>query len=95
MTHLMKHAWPGNVRELENTLIQGILSTETDTITCADILLKTTMAYPGFDPDRMDHGTLQKLPYKEAKEKMLTLPGAGAAYRSLKRTTAPSQGWGP
>ena len=70
MTQLMKHAWPGNVRELENTLIQGILSADTDTITCSDVP-PATMAPCQYNPDAMDHDTLQGLPYKEAKEEML------------------------
>ncbi len=70
MTQLMKHAWPGNVRELENTLIQGILSADSDTITGSDIPL-APMAPRIYDPEVMDHDTLQGLPYKEAKEEML------------------------
>ncbi|MCP4114248.1 MAG: sigma-54-dependent Fis family transcriptional regulator [Desulfobacteraceae bacterium] len=71
MARLMEQTWPGNVRELENALIQGILSAESDTISCPDIPLGPagTSSLP---PDHLDQETLHKLPYKEAKEEMLT-----------------------
>ncbi len=70
MTRLMEHPWPGNVRELENVLIQGIICTESDTITSSDVtldyekgpLLKNTI-------DRSD---LVNTTYKDAKESLLT-----------------------
>jgi len=71
MARLMKQSWPGNVRELENAIIQGILSAETDTITCSDIELAKNSA-PISLPDEFYQEGLQELPYKEAKEKMLT-----------------------
>lgn len=70
MESLMKQSWPGNVRQLENTLIQGILHSGTDTITSADL-----------DLDQRDTGALSQnaqtnemlhsLPYKKAKEAVL------------------------
>lgn len=71
MARLMKQSWPGNVRELENAIIQGILSAETDTITCSDIELTKNSA-PISLPDEFYQDGLQDLPYKEAKEKILT-----------------------
>jgi DNA-binding NtrC family response regulator len=71
MTRLMQQSWPGNVRELENALIQGILSAESDTITCSDISLDNP-APSALPLDHLDQDTLHKLPYKEAKEEMLT-----------------------
>jgi len=71
MARLMKQSWPGNVRELENAIIQGILSAETDTITCSDIELTKNSAPVSFQDELYQDG-LQDLPYKEAKEKMLT-----------------------
>lgn len=67
---LMKHQWKGNVRELENVLVQGILYAKDDTIRRANIPIKETN-----DADNLflelDQET-GKLPYKEAKEKILT-----------------------
>jgi len=66
---LMKHHWQGNVRELENVLVQGILYAEGDTIRRANIPVKD-----GGDADsagELDRET-GKLPYKTAKEKILT-----------------------
>ncbi|MBF0412700.1 MAG: sigma-54-dependent Fis family transcriptional regulator [Desulfamplus sp.] len=40
MTCLMRYHWPGNIRELENTLIQGILYCNSNTITEEDIHLE-------------------------------------------------------
>lgn len=68
MDLLMKQPWPGNVRELENIIVQGILYSKEDTLLVADIHLKSTQKgrLKSFDSKKI------KLPYKEAKEKILT-----------------------
>jgi len=69
MDLLMKQAWPGNVRELENILVQGILYSKGNTLLASDIPLKDV-------PDKKFQGDdikkIKSLPYKDAKEKILT-----------------------
>ncbi len=72
MAMLMKYSWPGNVRELENTLIQGIIYSESDTIRCSDISFnkkKNMDAEP--NENVLDGTSVNKMPYKDAKEKIL------------------------
>ncbi len=72
MAMLMKYPWPGNVRELENTLIQGIIYSEADTIRCSDISFNKKRNMEPESPDNLSDSTsLNKMPYKEAKEKIL------------------------
>ncbi|MGD9732312.1 MAG: sigma-54-dependent transcriptional regulator [Desulfamplus sp.] len=104
MTCLMRYPWPGNIRELENTLIQGILYCNSDTMQEVDIKLKdfsickpkqikdATVQDIKFVEEKCDTGQkndtvlfsigckheesineLLKLPYKEAKERVLKL----------------------
>ncbi len=72
MKMLMDYSWPGNVRELENTLIQGIIYSESDTIRCSDISFNKKKS-PAVTPVQAlsDSSSFNKLPYKEAKEKIL------------------------
>jgi DNA-binding NtrC family response regulator len=67
---LLKHPWKGNVRELENVLVQGILYAKNAVIRRADIPVSRTEPDICFDtgPD----GNIMDMPYKEAKETMLT-----------------------
>ena len=65
---LMKHHWQGNVRELENVLVQGILYADGDTIRQSHIPVDDT---PANTCREMDRETGQ-MPYKAAKEKILT-----------------------
>jgi DNA-binding NtrC family response regulator len=70
MDLLVKHPWKGNVRELENVLVQGILYAGDDQIRRSDIPVSET----GPDACRetcLDDG-IMGLPYREAKETMLT-----------------------
>ncbi|MCG8636496.1 MAG: sigma-54 dependent transcriptional regulator [Desulfobacterales bacterium] len=66
---LMKQSWQGNVRELENVLVQGILYAEGDTIR------RTHIPVGDGESDNtrreLDRETGQ-MPYKTAKEKILT-----------------------
>jgi DNA-binding NtrC family response regulator len=65
---LMKQPWQGNVRELENVLVQGILYAEGDTIRRSHI----PIGEPSDNTCReLDRETGQ-LPYKAAKEKILS-----------------------
>ncbi len=68
MDLLMKQPWQGNVRELENVLVQGILYAEGDVIRRANIPIQTEGDRGGMD----FHMEMGNLPYKAAKEKMLT-----------------------
>ncbi len=65
---LMKQHWQGNVRELENVLVQGILYAEGDVIRRDNIPLSEAGDNACLELDE-DTG---KLPYKAAKEKILT-----------------------
>ncbi len=67
---LMKHQWQGNVRELENVLVQGILYADDDTIRRANIPIKANEVANNSCLE-LDRET-GKLPYKEAKETILT-----------------------
>jgi DNA-binding NtrC family response regulator len=70
MDLLLKHPWQGNVRELENVLVQGILYSRSDEIQEADIPISGSGAgdCPG---DRLDTHIME-MPYREAKETVLT-----------------------
>jgi DNA-binding NtrC family response regulator len=63
---LMANPWQGNVRELENSLIQGIMFSDGEEITPADIDRPGSAAKPGTPV-----GDLASLPYKEAKDQTL------------------------
>jgi DNA-binding NtrC family response regulator len=70
MDLLLKHPWKGNVRELENVLVQGILYCGNDEIRRRDIPVSETG--PDACPDTCLDAQIMDLPYKEAKETMLT-----------------------
>ncbi|MEH0019552.1 MAG: sigma-54 dependent transcriptional regulator [Desulfobacter sp.] len=65
---LMKQHWQGNVRELENVLVQGILYADGDTIRQAHIPVGENS---NGHPRELDRET-GRMPYKSAKEKILT-----------------------
>jgi len=69
MDLLLKQHWQGNVRELENMLIQGILHSDGDIISPADIVLADQKK--PLQATFPDAENLFKLPYKEAKEELL------------------------
>ena len=69
MDLLMKQPWPGNVRELENILVQGILYSKTDTLMLTDIPLKDVSWE--IKTASTDRTRIARLPYREAKEKIL------------------------
>ena len=69
MDLLLKQQWPGNVRELENVLIQGILHSDSNTITPGDMVLPEHKK--NLQPHLPDPENLFTLPYKEAKETLL------------------------
>jgi len=66
---LMKQHWQGNVRELENVLVQGILYAEGDTIKQAHVPIGG--AEDNTCDGKLDPETRQ-MPYKDAKERILT-----------------------
>ncbi len=69
MDLLMKHSWPGNIRELENILVQGILYSKSNIIELADIPLnENSKKRVG---SKKFNGEIGKLPYREAKERIL------------------------
>ncbi|MFN2356313.1 MAG: sigma-54-dependent transcriptional regulator [Desulfotignum sp.] len=70
MDLLLKHPWKGNVRELENVLVQGILYARDAVIRRPDIPVSKTD--PDVCPDTGLEGRIMDMPYKEAKETMLT-----------------------
>jgi DNA-binding NtrC family response regulator len=67
---LVKHPWKGNVRELENVLVQGILYAGDDEIRRSHIPVSETG--PEACPDTCLDAGIMDLPYREAKETMLT-----------------------
>lgn len=71
MDLLMKYPWKGNVRELENVLVQGILYAKSDVIQPSDIPV-TLSSLPGKAINTCFDGDLIGLPYKAAKETLLT-----------------------
>ncbi|MDT8378842.1 MAG: sigma-54 dependent transcriptional regulator [Desulfotignum sp.] len=70
MDLLVKHPWQGNVRELENVLVQGILYSRNEEIQEADIPISGA----GTDvcPDTCLDAHIMDMPYKQAKETVLT-----------------------
>jgi DNA-binding NtrC family response regulator len=70
MDLLLKHPWQGNVRELENVLVQGILYARNEEIQESDIPISGA----GLDtcPDTCLDAHIMDLPYKQAKETVLT-----------------------
>jgi DNA-binding NtrC family response regulator len=70
MDLLLKHPWQGNVRELENVLVQGILYARNEEIQESDIPIFGA----GLDtcPDTCLNAHIMDLPYKQAKETVLT-----------------------
>lgn len=70
MELLLKHPWQGNVRELENALVQGILYCRNEEIRETDIPISD--ARMPICPDNSLDAHIMDLPYKQAKETMLT-----------------------
>ncbi len=70
MDLLVKNPWKGNVRELENVLVQGILYAGGDEIRCSNI--PVSEAGPDTCTDTCLDAGIMDLPYKDAKETMLT-----------------------
>jgi DNA-binding NtrC family response regulator len=70
MELLLKHPWQGNVRELENALVQGILYCRNEEIQETDIPISD--AGMNLCPDNSLDAHLMEMPYKQAKETVLT-----------------------
>ncbi len=70
MDLFLKHPWKGNVRELENVLVQGILYASDAVIRRSDIPVSKEDS--DACPDTCLDGHIMDMPYKEAKETMLT-----------------------
>lgn len=67
MEIFINHRWEGNIREFENTIVQGILFSNTDTITSTDVKLKRQAHYSGTFTDI----SIEDIPYRQAKEQTL------------------------
>ena len=76
--------WKGNVRELENTIVQAILLSQNDEIGSADI--PADAAKPGARTSGPFDAMAASLPYREAKEAVLTQFNAGYIGRVLSQT---------
>ncbi len=70
MDLLLKHPWQGNVRELENALVQGILYCRNEEIQETDIPISD--AGMNLCPDNSLDAHIMEMPYKQAKETVLT-----------------------
>jgi DNA-binding NtrC family response regulator len=70
MDLLVKHPWQGNDRELENVLVQGILYSRNEEIQEADIPISGADA--DVCPDTCLDAHIMDMPYKQAKETVLT-----------------------
>jgi DNA-binding NtrC family response regulator len=70
MELLLKHPWQGNVRELENALVQGILYCRNEEIRETDIPISD--AGMPMCPDNSLDAHIMEMPYKQAKETVLT-----------------------
>ncbi len=73
MDLFMKHPWKGNIRELENVIIQGILYAGDNVIRRPDIPLKEADHFKSKSHQEVFlDSDIGSLPYKAAKESMLT-----------------------
>lgn len=70
MELLVKHPWQGNVRELENALVQGILYCRNKEIQEPDIPISEAGMH--VCPDNSLDAHIMDMPYKQAKETVLT-----------------------
>jgi DNA-binding NtrC family response regulator len=70
MELLVKHPWQGNVRELENVLVQGILYCRNEEIQETDIPISEAGMH--MCPDNSLDASVMDMPYKQAKETVLT-----------------------
>jgi DNA-binding NtrC family response regulator len=70
MELLLKHPWQGNVRELENALVQGILYCRNEEIQETDIPISDAGMH--MCPDNSLDAHIMEMPYKQAKETVLT-----------------------
>ncbi len=70
MEAMLNYHWPGNVRELQNTIERGIIMAAKDILTIDDIFHSNTSILPS--TKKNDFESLFDLPFKEAKEKILT-----------------------